>query len=544
MSTSYTRFNIQDLPLEENPSGTDLLEVAVATENGYVMKRETAAAIADAIVNDYEYTQDLNTTSKKITGAINEVMSAKADITSLATVATSGAYSDLSGKPTIDTAFDTTSTNAVENRAVASEINSIKSDITVEGSASGDIATFGDGSDNPLKELTISIVATQSGSGDPSPTNIRPISGFSAVDIGDISDTEKVTYFKGLLDGTYAFIDMGNLTYEYSSSNGIFMCKIAPYFGSGGTAKYQGYGISTLYTRQNVPLTNPPDMSFYVSNSSAHPILRLTNSNYIDADAFKSAMSGTYLIIELATPTTPTITPTTFNTLVSAFGLQGWLVQINWQSTAGTVYGGTLNVKTGELTVTNRKILGGAATWQIQESSLRVYYTSSFNTIKKEGNSNIICDSYATSNATTVTNMNNLTIKGRASDGNIYIRNTNYTSLEDFTSAVANVEIMFKLKTSVTYQLTPTEIRSLLGINNIWADCGSITELKYTRDLNLCINDIISRLEALEGGSNTRSLSVSSVLTKSLTSDSDTAESKIEEETEEETKEEAQKNER
>ena len=47
--------------------------------------------------------------------------------------------------------------------------------------ASGSIATF-DGVDAPLKSLSFSIAPSQSGSGDPSPSNIRPISGWTQVD--------------------------------------------------------------------------------------------------------------------------------------------------------------------------------------------------------------------------------------------------------------------------------------------------------------------------------------------------------------------------
>ena len=35
-------------------------------------------------------------------------------------------------------------------------------------------------------------------------------------------------------------------------------------------------------------------------------------------------------------------------------------------------------------------------------------------------------------------------------------------------------QVVYPLTTPVTYQLTPTEIRSLLGINNVWADCGPV----------------------------------------------------------------------
>lgn len=411
-------------------------------------------------------------------------------------------------------------------------------------SLSGDLVSFADGADAPLVDCQVHIEAVQSGSGDPSPTNVRPISGFNAVNVGDISDTEKVQYFKGLLDGTYAFIDMGNLTYEYSSTYGIFTSKTAPYFDNGGIAKYQGGGISTLYTRQNVPLTNLPDMSFYVANSTTIPILRLTNSNYTDATELKSAMSGTYLIIELATPTTPTITAAEFATLVSAFGLQGWLVQITMPTEAGTVYGGTLDVLNGMLTVThvcNRITTISTITEAGEGKGAQVY-------LSPQANSHLISVNDLKCNCLKPSNYSD------TYDNHIHFANTSICALR-FADVIGTTKaeweeyldenplyICYKIETPVTYQLTPTEIRSLLGINNIWADCGDITELKYTRDLNLCINDIISRIEALEGGSNSRSLSVSPTLTKSLTSELDTTKGKAEDtkETEEETKEEAQ----
>lgn len=50
--------------------------------------------------------------------------------------------------------------------------------------ASGDIITITDGAENtPLKSAVVNIEPVQSGSGDPSPTNIRPISGWSQVDV-------------------------------------------------------------------------------------------------------------------------------------------------------------------------------------------------------------------------------------------------------------------------------------------------------------------------------------------------------------------------
>jgi hypothetical protein len=195
--------SISQLDTQATANETDLFEVAIVDQNsasGYASKKESAAAIADAIVGSYQYPLRITgTTAKTIAGAINEIknlvdllpqfaievvqtlpvsdisettiylvpasdpeqgnyyeeyiyvnnawelvgttavdlsgyytsaqtdtlLAAKANSADLATVATSGAYSDLSGKPTIDTALDTTSTNAVENRAVAEAINEL-----------------------------------------------------------------------------------------------------------------------------------------------------------------------------------------------------------------------------------------------------------------------------------------------------------------------------------------------------------------------------------------------------------------------------------
>ncbi|MGJ1042724.1 hypothetical protein ACR77V_12870, partial [Staphylococcus epidermidis] len=45
------------------------------------------------------------------------------------------------------------------------------------------------------------------------------------------------------------------------------------------------------------------------------------------------------------------------------------------------------------------------------------------------------------------------------------------------------VQIMGVLNTPITYQLTPTQIRTLVGNNNIWADTGDIISGKYFKSL-------------------------------------------------------------
>ena len=46
--------------------------------------------------------------------------------------------------------------------------------------------------------------------------------------------------------------------------------------------------------------------------------------------------------------------------------------------------------------------------------------------------------------------------------------------------------------TPTTIQLTPTQVNSLLGVNNVWADTGNIINATYIRDLNITINNLIN----------------------------------------------------
>lgn len=586
--------SISQLDTQATANETDLFEVAIVDANsasGYASKKESAAAIADAIVGEYQYPLRITgTTAKTIAGAINELknlvdllpqfaievvqtlpvsdistttiylvpaqdpeqgnyyeeyiyvnnawelvgttavdlsgyytsaqvdtlLAAKANTSSLATVATSGAYSDLSGKPTIDTALDNTSTNAVENRAVASEINSIKSDITVEGSASGDIATFVDGSDNPLKELKISIVAQQSGSGDPSPTNVRPITGWTSANIY-VNNKNFVNIADSTISSTGYVLN--NVAINVPKGSFVLSFDFSGTTGSSASIRFDDENGNVVYTTSKT----------VTSGKNAVNITLNTKASYIK---IYSQSIGTYSNFQIEKGAQAT----------DYVALSQTINNINWQSTAGTVYGGTLNVRTGVLTVDAIKItLDSTSSW----SQLTGYITSEI----IDGMA--VTDKYAgMCNWLHVLNSIGKGILIGSNTRRLYVGNEMLSdlSLADVDAWITYLgnhplEVTVPLATPITYQLTPTEIRSLLGLNNVFADCGAVTELKYTRDLNLCINDIISRIEALEGGSNTRSLYVSPTLTKSIVSDSDTTEGILEgktEETEEETKEEAQ----
>jgi hypothetical protein len=90
---------------------------------------------------------------------------------------------------------------------------------------------------------------------------------------------------------------------------------------------------------------------------------------------------------------------------------------------------------------------------------------------------------------------------GVGSDGLIYMSTGETMSISDWTTYLAsnNLQVCYELAVPVTYGINYTELKSLLGVNNISADTGQIA-VTFRKDANLVINSLIARIEALEGG--------------------------------------------
>ncbi len=85
----------------------------------------------------------------------------------------------------LDTELSTTSTNAVQNKVITNALNTL-----TENSATN---SFTDGIDSLFKDVKANIQAVQAGSGTPSPTNVRAISGFTECTVTDTNGTDTNT---------------------------------------------------------------------------------------------------------------------------------------------------------------------------------------------------------------------------------------------------------------------------------------------------------------------------------------------------------------
>lgn len=217
----------------------------------------------------------------------------------------------------------------------------------VEQTATGNPVTFETNVSKPLKSLTIPWTPTQSGTGDPSPDNVRPISGITGLTIyhsgADTSNptsypvtfpAEAGTVYGGTLDAVSGVLevwwnsfDLGTLRWDVKNNGNVYY--------------FNGILPSSIYNNMRRPdaeislNTYPPyfmsDRFKIASGSSIHSgtsgdnaigmdwftQVRLRCDAYEhDADAFKTAMNGVILYYELATPQTIQLDPITIQTII------------------------------------------------------------------------------------------------------------------------------------------------------------------------------------------------------------------------------------
>ena len=175
---------------------------------------------------------------------------------------------------------------------------------------------------------------------------------------------------------------------------------------------------------------------------------------------------------------------------------QGETYDIEFPSEAGTVYGGTLDVTTGLLTVTKKGVsLVSIPNWTYSQQ-YQFFYAEVAD--RRPGIYNVTANAFRTNPGDWGGTPKENVIWGNGTIGSIYIQTSAYTDLSSFINWLSelNAFAIYELATPVTYQLTPQEIRTLLGVNNIWADTGDVA-VEYPADTKLYIDGKVAELQAL-----------------------------------------------
>ena len=151
-----------------------------------------------------------------------------------------------------------------------------------------------------------------------------------------------------------------------------------------------------------------------------------------------------------------------------------------------TVYGGMLNVPTGELVVTHRiRHITSSASFS---TSTNAVYMSCLDLVKSSNYvPKIICDKLTTATKNSGS-MGVYTVTGYNDPNNTYptqnwlyfrvAQTMSVTVMKNWLDEVGGIDVAYELATPITYQLDPQTVRSLVGQNNIFADTGN-TSLDY-----------------------------------------------------------------
>ena len=154
---------------------------------------------------------------------------------------------------------------------------------------------------------------------------------------------------------------------------------------------------------------------------------------------------------------------------------QGNKISVTFPSAAGTVYGGTLDVTNGILTTDRAIDTIANMGFAYQAKNNRFFTEQLANVIKAPPitETNVQCESlYARTYSASAYRYPCITV---ALSGNVFIYNTTYTSITELTAAIGTSKFCYELAEPIEYKLTPQEVTTLLGTNNIWVDTGDVT---------------------------------------------------------------------
>lgn len=158
---------------------------------------------------------------------------------------------------------------------------------------------------------------------------------------------------------------------------------------------------------------------------------------------------------------------------------------ITWQDEAGTVYGGSLDVTSGVLTVDRASdTINNLTTNYHSTGSVNYLYGSianKYSTAIDDTEHPLMFEMLEYGGSKYASQFTDL--KCYQTTGlNIYLVDNSCSSKSDFITKYGTARLVWYLATPVTYQLTPTQISAIVGTNNIFCDTGN-TSVVYACSL-------------------------------------------------------------
>ena len=178
-------------------------------------------------------------------------------------------------------------------------------------------------------------------------------------------------------------------------------------------------------------------------------------------------------------------------------------ISVSWQSAAGTVYYGTLDVVTGVLTVESMEVTFDGSSdegWSYnaynQYNKYRYYISVSGAAYGSDKTDIVACNwlKPIRNGMHSTAQYGYNTVDMATSKAWLFV-SVDIETLDSLKTALASTPlvVVVKLATPQTYNLTGNTINTLLGINNIWSDAGEILQCKYKADTKEFVKEEINK---------------------------------------------------
>ncbi len=343
--------------------------------------------------------------------------------------------------------------------------------------------------------MPLNVVTTfepkQEGSGDPSPDNVRPISGYDVLGLTRCG--------KNLFDKNW-LLSIPGTTVENEAFT-IQISQMNAHYASGFPAKFKA---NTQYT-----------LSFrgYISNAGNDPYLSFAHTDGSIARAMvTNTTENEYVISSAPGKTVKTLFATFANNGSGTVTLKN--VQLEEGSSASafsaypdtysanpdqTVYGGRMNWTTGELLVTKTMMA-------LTGNSIHDYFSDwHAATIKLSDGQygEVKCSHYVDSNGSTNKDNSIYFRSAYYGDRICGIKDARFSTKADYAAyldaqnaAGTPVQIVYYLAAPYTIPFTPHQILALKGSNTLYGD-GEIT-VSGRKDILWLTSNLIERIKTLE----------------------------------------------
>ena len=401
------------------------------------------------------------------------------------------------------------SEDVADLKSAMSQVETMSSAAFITEDASGAVVAISDGADGvPSKGYTLNIEPHQAGSGDPSPDNVRPITGYTSVDVTRagknlcINQPAIAAQTVVLLDGkTKAY---SNLVISMHVTNLVFGDNTAA-FGR----IFHGDSLTPVryYTFNSA---HKSDGSNFTVNGTPY-----TGIVYFNVGAIEEGINR---INMYPYPTSYAKWSGTIDWCVISF-IDGEIVteyepyqanteSIPFPSEAGTVYGGTLAKNadgSGTLTVTMARVDVGTLNWNyVQDSTFNMRASDDVGAAPAKNTStapNAICSKLPVLDYTTISGgVVGITVifAQSAQAGKIWAH-SELTDVNAFKEEMSGAYLVYELANpSATYTIPAEDmakIPTLKGDNTVWMSADGTIDLEYCADPKMYISKLITPIQ-------------------------------------------------